>query len=67
VNVPVPVLALTGSEELTDPNFRDHPAAYAEAQNIKNDLTAEIVPDGDHYYTRAQSFAVDRLLAWADG
>ena len=66
VDVAVPVLALTGSEELDDPNFRDHPAAYAEARTKKADLTFEIVPDGDHFYTRAQTFAIDRLLAWID-
>ena len=66
VNIRVPVLALTGSDELADPNFRDHPAAYAAARTRKDDLTAEIVPDGDHFYNRAQTFAVDRLLAWID-
>jgi pimeloyl-ACP methyl ester carboxylesterase len=65
-SMPVPVLALTGSEELGDPNFRDHPAGYAAARERKSDLDFEIVPDGDHHYSRAQTFAVQTLLAWID-
>jgi pimeloyl-ACP methyl ester carboxylesterase len=64
--IPCPVLALTGENELTDSNFRDHPAGYAAAHQKKRDLDFVVVPDGDHYYTLAQTFAIDHLLAWID-
>lgn len=62
----VPVLGLTGSDELDDPSFCDHPAEYATAKKTKPDITFAIVPDGDHHYSRSQAFAVERLLAWID-
>ena len=61
-----PVLALTGELELGDPVFRDHPAGYAAARRKKRDLDFIVVPNGDHYYTLAQEFAVEHLLAWID-
>jgi dipeptidyl aminopeptidase/acylaminoacyl peptidase len=65
--IPCPVLALTGSEELGEPTFSDHPDAYAAARALKPDVDFVVVPDGDHHYSRAQTFAVERLLAWIDG
>ena len=64
--IPCPVFALTGERELVDPVFRDHPAEYAAAREKKPDVEFVVVPDGDHYYTLAQTFAVERLLAWID-
>jgi pimeloyl-ACP methyl ester carboxylesterase len=64
--IPCPVLALTGENELVDSNFRDHPAGYAAAHQKKRDLDFVVVPNGDHYYTLAQAFAIDHLLAWID-
>ncbi len=64
--IPCPVLALTGENELVDAVFRDHPAGYAAARAKKADIEFVIVPNGDHYYTLAQAFAVERLLAWID-
>jgi pimeloyl-ACP methyl ester carboxylesterase len=61
-----PVLALTGSEELADPVFRDHPAGYAAAKKKKPDIDFAVVPGGDHFYTLAQTFAIERLLSWID-
>lgn len=66
-SIPCPVLALTGENELDDPVFRDHPAAYAAAQQKKPDLAFTVVPNGDHFYTLAQTFAIERLLEWIDG
>lgn len=66
VKIPCPVLALTGENELVDANFRDHPAGYAAASKRKRDLDFVVVPNGDHYYTLAQTFAIDHLLAWID-
>jgi pimeloyl-ACP methyl ester carboxylesterase len=64
--IPCPVLALTGELELGDPVFRDHPAEYAAARRKKRDLEFIVVPNGDHFYTLAQAFAVEHLLAWID-
>lgn len=64
--IPCPVLALTGELELDDPVFRDHPAEYAAARERKPDLEFTVVPGGDHFYTLAQAFAVERLLEWID-
>jgi len=64
--IPCPVLALTGERELADSVFRDHPAGYAAAHQKKRDLDFVVVPNGDHYYTLAQAFAVEALLAWID-
>lgn len=64
-SIPCPVLGLTGSEEFGDPTFADHPAEYANAQKSKRDITFVIVPDGDHHYSRAQTFVTERLLAWS--
>ena len=61
-----PVLALTGEHELDDPDFRDHPAGYAAARARKTDLAFTLVPNGDHLYTLAQAFAIERLLTWID-
>ncbi len=66
-SIACPVLALTGENELGDPVFRDHPAGYAAAQEKKPDLAFTVVPNGDHFYTLAQTFAVERLLEWIDG
>ncbi|HEV8021996.1 MAG TPA: alpha/beta fold hydrolase [Candidatus Lustribacter sp.] len=63
-DIPCPVLALTGELELDDPVFRDHPAEYAAARERKPDLEFTVVTGGDHFYTQAQTFAVERLLAW---
>lgn len=63
-DIPCPVLALTGELELDDPVFRDHPAEYAAARKRKPDLEFTVVPGGDHFYTLAQTFAVERLLEW---
>jgi pimeloyl-ACP methyl ester carboxylesterase len=62
----VPVLALTGSEELGEQNFCDHPAEYAAAQAANPNIEFTIVPEGDHHYSRAQAFAVERLFEWID-
>ena len=64
--IPCPVLALTGELELHDPVFRDHPAEYAAAHQKKRDLEFIVVPNGDHFYTLAQPFAIEHLLAWID-
>jgi pimeloyl-ACP methyl ester carboxylesterase len=64
--IPCPVFALTGENELPDQNFREHPAGYAAAHKKKRDLDFVVVPNGDHYYTLAQAFAIDHLLAWID-
>jgi pimeloyl-ACP methyl ester carboxylesterase len=66
VKIPCPVFALTGELELNDPLFRDHPAGYAAARQKKRDLDFVVVPNGDHFYTLAQTFAVDHLLKWID-
>jgi pimeloyl-ACP methyl ester carboxylesterase len=66
VKVRCPVLALTGQRELDEPLFRDHPAGYAAAHEKKRDLEWLEVPNGDHFYTLAQTFAVEHLLAWID-
>jgi pimeloyl-ACP methyl ester carboxylesterase len=65
-NIACPVHALTGSDELGDPNFMDHPIEYAAAQKHKPDIAFVVVPDGDHHYSRAQAFVVQQLLAWID-
>ncbi len=65
--IPCPVFALTGENELADPIFRDHPAGYAAAKTAKPDIEFVVVPNGDHFYTEAQTFAIERLLAWIDG
>jgi pimeloyl-ACP methyl ester carboxylesterase len=65
--IPCPVLAITGEKELADAVFRDHPAGYAAAHKTKRDLEFVVVPNGDHYYTLAQTFAVEHVLAWIDG
>ena len=59
-----PVLAFTGSEELGDPTFTDHPTEYAIAKTTKPDIEFVVVPNGDHHYSRAQDFVVDQLLKW---
>jgi pimeloyl-ACP methyl ester carboxylesterase len=64
--IPVPTLALTGALELDDPVFRHHPAGYAAAQQKKRDLEHVVVPDGDHFYTLAQPFAIEALLSWIE-
>lgn len=63
-DIPCPVLALTGELELDDPVFCDHPAEYAAARERKPNLEFTVVPGGDHFYTLAQTFAVERLLEW---
>lgn len=67
-SIACPVLGLTGANELADPTFCDHPAGYAAARALKPDLDFALVPDGDHHYSgdRAQTFAVQRFLAWID-
>jgi pimeloyl-ACP methyl ester carboxylesterase len=65
-SVPCPVLGFTGSEELGEQSFCDHPAEYAAARERKPDIEFFIVPDGDHHYSRAQAFVVERFLAWID-
>jgi alpha/beta superfamily hydrolase len=64
--IPCPVFALVGEFELSDPTFRDYPDGYSEVRQKKRDLDYVVVPDGDHFYTRAQTFAVEHLLAWID-
>ncbi len=64
--IPCPVLGLCGSEELGDSTFNDAPAEFAAAQTKKPDITFVLVPGGDHHYSRAQTFVVERLLAWID-
>ena len=64
--VRVPVLALTGSDELGEQNFCDHPAEFAAAKKANPNIDFAIVPDGDHDYSRAQPFVIERLLAWID-
>jgi hypothetical protein len=64
--IPCPVFALVGELELTDPTFRDYPAGYPVVRQKKRDLDFVVVPNGDHYYTLAQTFAVEHLLAWID-
>jgi len=66
--IPCPVLALTGENELLDANFCDHTSGFAAAaaQKEGHDLDYVVVPNGDHYYTLAQAFAIEHLLAWID-
>jgi pimeloyl-ACP methyl ester carboxylesterase len=64
--IPCPVLALVGELELPDPTFCDYPDGYAALRQKKRDLDYVVVPNGDHYYTLAQTFAVEHLLAWID-
>jgi pimeloyl-ACP methyl ester carboxylesterase len=66
--IPCPVLALTGENELLDANFCDHPSGFAiaAAEKERHDLDFLVVPNGDHYYTLAQGFAIEHLLAWID-
>jgi pimeloyl-ACP methyl ester carboxylesterase len=61
-----PVLGITGSEELGDATFIDAPAEFAAAKRKKPDIEFVLVPDGDHHYSRAQTFVVERFLAWID-
>ena len=65
--IPCPVLGICGSEELGDSTFADAPAEFAAAQKQKPDITFVLVPGGDHHYSRAQTYVVERLLAWIDG
>jgi pimeloyl-ACP methyl ester carboxylesterase len=64
--IPCPVFAMVGELELPDPTFRDYPAGYPVVRQKKRDLDFVVVPNGDHYYTLAQTFAVEHLLAWVD-
>ena len=64
--IPCPVLGLCGSEELGDATFNDAPAEFAAAQRTKPDVTFVLIPGGDHHYSRAQAFVVERFLAWID-
>ena len=64
--IPCPVLALVGELELGDPTFCDYADGYAAVRQKKRDLDFVVVPNGDHYYSLAQAFAVEHLLAWID-
>jgi alpha-beta hydrolase superfamily lysophospholipase len=67
VRIGVPVLAFTGAREFADIAFRDHPDQYEAATGKKADLTHQVVPDADHFYTDKEPWVAERVLAWLHG
>jgi pimeloyl-ACP methyl ester carboxylesterase len=61
--IAIPVLAFTGERELRDnPLYATHVQGWNDAVSRKADLEHHVVPGGDHFFTDAEAFVLDRLL-----
>jgi len=65
--IAIPVLAFTGERELCDnPLYATHVQGWNDAASRKADLEHHVVPGADHFFTGAQPFVLERLLAWTE-